>query len=74
MNKIKKLLKEKIILDKKKEFLDKRKFINKNLFLGFENIHKKIFTKKESELFTEKTSYAPSSPYSATKASSDHLV
>ena len=25
-------------------------------------------------LFTEKTSYAPSSPYSATKASSDHLV
>jgi dTDP-glucose 4,6-dehydratase len=24
--------------------------------------------------FTEKTSYAPSSPYSATKASSDHLV
>ena len=30
--------------------------------------------KKESELFTEKTSYSPSSPYSATKASSDHLV
>ena len=30
--------------------------------------------KKERELFTEKTSYAPSSPYSATKASSDHLV
>ena len=26
------------------------------------------------ELFTEKTSYAPSSPYSASKASSDHLV
>ena len=26
------------------------------------------------ELFTEETSYAPSSPYSATKASSDHLV
>lgn len=25
-------------------------------------------------LFTEKTAYAPSSPYSATKASSDHLV
>ena len=25
-------------------------------------------------LFTEETSYAPSSPYSATKASSDHLV
>jgi len=27
-----------------------------------------------SSLFTEETSYAPSSPYSATKASSDHLV
>lgn len=27
-----------------------------------------------SVLFTEKTAYAPSSPYSATKASSDHLV
>ena len=27
-----------------------------------------------SVLFTEETSYAPSSPYSATKASSDHLV
>lgn len=26
------------------------------------------------DLFTEQTSYAPSSPYSATKASSDHLV
>jgi dTDP-glucose 4,6-dehydratase len=28
----------------------------------------------ESSLFTEKTPYAPSSPYSASKASSDHLV
>jgi dTDP-glucose 4,6-dehydratase len=27
-----------------------------------------------SDLFTETTSYAPSSPYSASKASSDHLV
>ena len=27
-----------------------------------------------TDLFTEKTSYAPSSPYSASKASSDHLV
>jgi dTDP-glucose 4,6-dehydratase len=29
---------------------------------------------KGSKLFTETTPYAPSSPYSATKASSDHLV
>jgi len=28
----------------------------------------------EVDLFTEETSYAPSSPYSASKASSDHLV
>lgn len=28
----------------------------------------------EDDLFTETTSYAPSSPYSASKASSDHLV
>lgn len=31
-------------------------------------------TGKELPLFTETTSYAPSSPYSASKASSDHLV
>ena len=29
---------------------------------------------QSDRLFTEKTSYAPSSPYSASKASSDHLV
>ena len=29
---------------------------------------------KTNDLFTEKTPYAPSSPYSASKASSDHLV
>mgnify|MGYP003951924735 CR=1 FL=1 len=29
---------------------------------------------KTNALFTEKTAYAPSSPYSASKASSDHLV
>ena len=28
----------------------------------------------EEDLFTEETSYAPSSPYSASKASSDHIV
>ena len=30
--------------------------------------------KEKDDLFTENTPYAPSSPYSATKASSDHLV
>ena len=30
--------------------------------------------KNTNELFTEKTPYSPSSPYSASKASSDHLV
>ena len=32
------------------------------------------FSGEELPLFTEQTSYAPSSPYSASKASSDHLV
>lgn len=33
-----------------------------------------VQTQDELTLFTETTSYAPSSPYSASKASSDHLV
>tara|TARA_R110001583_G_scaffold25592_3_gene92369 strand:- start:414 stop:1493 length:1080 start_codon:yes stop_codon:yes gene_type:complete len=33
-----------------------------------------VGTKAKLPLFTETTSYAPSSPYSASKASSDHLV
>ncbi|MEI5639575.1 MULTISPECIES: dTDP-glucose 4,6-dehydratase [unclassified Pseudoalteromonas] len=32
------------------------------------------YSKNELPLFTEQTPYAPSSPYSASKASSDHLV
>ncbi|MEX0616060.1 MAG: GDP-mannose 4,6-dehydratase, partial [Methylophaga sp.] len=39
-------------------------------------IHNSVLKTKNSSLplFTEQTAYAPSSPYSATKASSDHLV
>lgn len=33
-----------------------------------------LFTLNSLPLFTEQTAYAPSSPYSASKASSDHLV
>ena len=33
-----------------------------------------VINNKELPLFTETTAYAPSSPYSASKASSDHLV
>ncbi|TCK07243.1 dTDP-glucose 4,6-dehydratase [Marinobacterium mangrovicola] len=36
--------------------------------------HPDEFEGDELPLFTEQTSYAPSSPYSASKASSDHLV
>ncbi|SEG55101.1 dTDP-glucose 4,6-dehydratase [Marinobacterium lutimaris] len=36
--------------------------------------HPDEFTGDELPLFTETTAYAPSSPYSASKASSDHLV
>jgi dTDP-glucose 4,6-dehydratase len=53
----------------------------------FEESHNKLFKfhhistdevygdlKNDGSLFTEETKYAPSSPYSASKASSDHLV
>ncbi|MFT0213782.1 dTDP-glucose 4,6-dehydratase [Pseudomonas sp. F1_0610] len=36
--------------------------------------HPSDFDNTQEYLFTEQTSYAPSSPYSASKASSDHLV
>lgn len=36
--------------------------------------HSSQLTPKPLPLFTEQTAYAPSSPYSASKASSDHLV
>jgi dTDP-glucose 4,6-dehydratase len=36
--------------------------------------HPDVFEGETLPLFTEKTAYAPSSPYSASKASSDHLV
>lgn len=36
--------------------------------------HPSETAKAEEQLFTEQTAYAPSSPYSASKASSDHLV
>src|SRR5690554_745852 len=38
------------------------------------NIHNSKLNIGNLPLFTEQTSYAPSSPYSASKASSDHLV
>src|SRR5690554_4668394 len=38
------------------------------------NIQNSTFKISSLPLFTEQTSYAPSSPYSASKASSDHLV
>ncbi len=60
-----------------------------NLLNSFVNIHKKDFKNKRffhvstdevygslgsTGLFTEKTAYDPNSPYSASKASSDHFV
>ena len=59
----------------------------KNYFSSLDNVRKSIFRfhhistdevygdlKKNENLFTEKTPYAPSSPYAASKASADHLV
>lgn len=60
---------------------------SRNFFSSLDNIRKSIFRfhhvstdevygdlKKNESLFTEKTPYAPSSPYAASKASADHLV
>jgi dTDP-glucose 4,6-dehydratase len=61
--------------------------VARNYFSGLDSDKKKDFRfhhvstdevygdlKTKNDLFNEKTSYSPSSPYSATKASSDHLV
>jgi dTDP-glucose 4,6-dehydratase len=61
--------------------------VAKEYWLGLDNFKKESFKfhhistdevygdlGKTNNLFTEETSYSPSSPYSAAKASSDHLV
>ena len=60
--------------------------ISLNYFLSLNDNDKKLFKfhhistdevfgdLEDGDYFTEETSYSPSSPYSATKASSDHLV
>ncbi len=61
--------------------------VSKDYWLGLDPLRKSKFRfhhistdevygdlENTSELFTETTSYAPSSPYSASKAASDHLV
>lgn len=42
--------------------------------ISFESVVTNHSNENDLPLFTEQTSYAPSSPYSASKASSDHLV
>jgi len=39
-----------------------------------DDVNLPLVPEEDMPLFTESTSYAPSSPYSASKASSDHLV
>ena len=60
--------------------------ISLNYFLSLSDNEKKVFRfhhistdevfgdLEDGDYFTEETPYSPSSPYSATKASSDHLV
>ena len=64
------------MLEEAKNYLSK---INKNKKKKFRFVHvstDEVYgdLKKNDKLFTEKTAYAPSSPYAASKASSDHLV
>ena len=64
------------LLQEAKNYLSK---INKNKTKNFRFVHvstDEVYgdLKKNDKLFTEKTAYAPSSPYAASKASSDHLV
>ena len=54
----------------------KRNYGAKRNSLGFELAHRSRMAREEHylPLFTEASHYSPSSPYSASKASSDHLV
>ena len=62
-----------VILDCIKDYLKKHK-IKKESFRFLHISTDEVYGSLNKELFTELTPYNPSSPYSASKASSDHLV
>ena len=64
------------LLETAREYWNKLEGIKKSYFRFHHISTDEVYGDLEGkdELFTETTSYAPSSPYSASKASSDHLV
>lgn len=64
------------LLEEARNYWSRLKGYRKNNFIFHHVSTDEVYgdLEKNSDPFTEKTSYAPSSPYSATKASSDHLV
>lgn len=65
-----------VLLEQAKDYWSSLKDNRKNNFKFHHVSTDEVYGDLEDidNLFTEKTSYAPSSPYSASKASSDHLV
>lgn len=65
-----------VLLERSRSYWEKLKRSKKNEFrfhhVSTDEVYGDLVDK--NELFTERSSYAPSSPYSASKASSDHLV
>ena len=64
------------LLDQSKEYYDSLSGVKKQQFMFHHVSTDEVYGDLEGTdtLFSEDTSYAPSSPYSASKASSDHLV
>jgi dTDP-glucose 4,6-dehydratase len=65
-----------VLLEEARSYWSKLKSDKKNNFRFHHVSTDEVYGDLEgtNDLFTEETPYAPSSPYSATKASSDHLV
>jgi dTDP-glucose 4,6-dehydratase len=64
------------LLEASKDYFDSLNSDNRKIFRFHHISTDEVFgdLDNESDLFTEDTPYAPSSPYSASKAASDHLV
>ncbi len=63
-----------ILLEAFRQYLEKAKVVNNTLFLHISTDEVYGSLSLTEPAFTETTPYAPNSPYSASKAGSDHLV
>jgi dTDP-glucose 4,6-dehydratase len=63
------------LLEASREYLDENKHVSKDVFRFIHVSTDEVYgSLGEAGLFTETTPYDPSSPYSATKAASDHIA